>query len=213
MAELQTHSKKINKPWNCWRCDSKFNNVLELRKHFENKHNIGISKTDDDTDVTWFYCDQDGCDYKSKHKCRLKEHKAFKHNIGVTWYHCDHDGCNYKCIYGGGGGRLDHLMGIMTLFEREDHPNLWIADSTMVRAIDDTVVMEHCIGETVSFFPLGDRITTMSSKGLRWPLDGLKWKKGDCGISNLVSGERMQVTVKSGRLIMMSSVRKLGRLV
>ena len=84
MTELQTHSKKINKHWNCWRCDSKFNNVLELKKHFEDKHDLGVSQTDDDADVSWFHCDQDGCNYKSKQKGDLKKHKAHIHDIGVT---------------------------------------------------------------------------------------------------------------------------------
>ena len=48
-----------------------------------------------------FPCDQDGCDYKTKHAQHLKEHKANVHDIDVRWFHCDQDGCDYKAKQAG----------------------------------------------------------------------------------------------------------------
>lgn len=61
--------------WHCWHCDSKFNNISELKNHLSDKHDIGVLQTDDDIDVTWFYCDHDGCNYKCKYNSDLKKHK------------------------------------------------------------------------------------------------------------------------------------------
>ena len=36
-----------------------------------------------------------------KQKSRIKQHKADKHNIGLTWYNCDIDGCDHKCKHKG----------------------------------------------------------------------------------------------------------------
>ena len=35
-------------------------------------------------DVTLYECGIDGCDTKCKQKANLKQHKAARHNIGVT---------------------------------------------------------------------------------------------------------------------------------
>jgi glutaredoxin len=36
------------------------------------------------------------CEYKTKQKRTLKQHKADVHDIGVTWHHCDVSECEYK---------------------------------------------------------------------------------------------------------------------
>ena len=45
-------------------------------------------------EVRLYHCDL--CDHKTKNNWHLKEHKALKHNIGVTWYHCDQPNCDKK---------------------------------------------------------------------------------------------------------------------
>ncbi|TFG65203.1 MAG: hypothetical protein E4H36_00645 [Spirochaetales bacterium] len=46
----------------------------------------------------------------------------------------------------------------------------------------------------------------MESKGLRWPLDGLRWNRGDIGVSNEMTGNDFSVTMKTGRLIMVTEI-------
>ena len=114
--------------------------------------------------------------------------------------------CEYICIYGGGGGRLDHLVGLLALFDRELFPDLWITNSHLVASIVDGIEIVGKKGYVVSFFPAGKRSCTMTSSGLKWNLNGLIWEKGDCGISNVISEEIMQVRVAAGRLVMISEL-------
>ena len=111
------------------------------------------------------------------------------------------EGCDRVVLAGGGGGRLDHLIGILSLFHREQHPNLWLSGANEVTAVDDTLERRGLQGRTVSFFPVGEEPCRMQSRGLKWPLDGLVWRQGDVGISNVVTEALLEVKMISGRLI------------
>jgi thiamine pyrophosphokinase len=117
-------------------------------------------------------------------------------------------GADQITIIGGGGGRLDHLIGILTLFERKNPPHKWVNHSYQVIAIFDTLEADVEEGEIISFFPLGCNPCTMKSTGLKWNLDGLTWRRGDMGISNVAVGKKVFVEMKTGRVIM---VRKMGK--
>jgi thiamine pyrophosphokinase len=107
----------------------------------------------------------------------------------------------YTVIIGGGGGRLDHLLGIVSLFEREKYPNEWYTNREVVYAVDRPMSFTGWKGETVSFFPVGNSQCRMRSAGLKWPLDGLVWEHGRQGISNIVTEETARVEPLEGRLI------------
>lgn len=109
-------------------------------------------------------------------------------------------------IVGGGGGRLDHLLGIVALFDRDMAPRRWYTDKEHVECIDEEYLLRDAEGERVSFFPAGLRRCRMESRGLKWPLDTLSWVKGDAGISNVVVSKKCQIRVTEGRLIMVRSL-------
>jgi thiamine pyrophosphokinase len=109
-------------------------------------------------------------------------------------------------IIGGGGGRLDHLMAIIALFERSRFPRRWYTDQEEVTLIDADTIFIGEPGETVSLFPVGPDTVRMSSRGLRWPLDDLEWRHGDVGVSNQCTGGPCRVTVQSGRLLMVRAL-------
>jgi len=111
-------------------------------------------------------------------------------------------GAGYITLLGGGGGRLDHLIGILSLFDRDNRPDEWYTGNERVISVSESLVLHDMQGKRVSFFPAGRDQCTMESEGLKWPLDGLVWNKGDAGISNEITGKKMKVTMKTGRLIM-----------
>ncbi len=109
-------------------------------------------------------------------------------------------------LVGGGGGRLDHLLGIVALFDRDTHPRRWYTRDEHVECIDRELVLTGAEGETVSLFPAGRDRCRMKSEGLKWPLDSLSWIKGDAGISNVVVSQKCRILVIQGRLIMVRSL-------
>jgi len=117
-------------------------------------------------------------------------------------------GCSRVGVIGGGGGRLDHLLGIFSLFHRENAPDFWFTAKEELVLVRKRIRIDGWMNRRVSFFPVGDSEATMSSFGLKWPLDALSWKVGDIGVSNVVSGERAEVIMKTGRLVCIRSFRE-----
>ncbi|HEC61971.1 MAG TPA: thiamine diphosphokinase [bacterium] len=115
-------------------------------------------------------------------------------------------GCRRVMLFGGGGGRLDHLLGIVSLFERDFYPYVWYTAREHVQLVEGTMAFGPWSGQTVSFFPLGNGVEVLLSKGLKWPLDGLSWKKGDVGISNVIVHDRAMITISKGRLLMIRTL-------
>lgn len=111
-------------------------------------------------------------------------------------------------IIGGGGGRLDHVFGIFTLFERERRPYRWITHSSLVIGIETSLCIDVMKGEIISFFPVGGEACEMHSEGLKWPLDGAVWRRGDMGISNEAISHKITVEMKKGRLIMIKRIER-----
>jgi thiamine pyrophosphokinase len=100
-------------------------------------------------------------------------------------------GCDEVWLVGGGGGRMDHLLGIQALFEREKSPDRWITAGEDVRQVREGLSLRIApepalpAGRLVSVFPLGTGPWEAESRGLKWPLAGLPWKRGFFGVSNL----------------------------
>ena len=105
-------------------------------------------------------------------------------------------------LIGGGGGRLDHLLGILALFERAHPPRRWYASFGMAVLIDTECRFEIPDGRIISFFPLGKEECAPWSCGLFWELEGLRWNRGDFGISNRAVENNFQVGVHAGRMLM-----------
>lgn len=113
-------------------------------------------------------------------------------------------------IGGGGGGRLDHLLALVNLFERGNPPQAWYTSKEHIQLVEGELVVIGCKGQTVSFFPLGAGARGMSSRGLKWPLDGLQWSRGDMGVSNLFSEDNAAIFVREGRLLMVRTIGDAG---
>jgi thiamine pyrophosphokinase len=115
-------------------------------------------------------------------------------------------GAAYLVLAGGGGGRLDHLVGILRLFERTQPPREWHTrrESSFSLAAGETASFSTSPGSLVSVFPLGDGpCQGMESQGLQWQLKGLVWKRGYYGISNKSLGSIMKISAGSTPLLVM----------
>ena len=106
-------------------------------------------------------------------------------------------------IAGGGGGRLDHLLALLCLFSRPQHPCEWHTrkESLYYLEAGKTVSFVMLPDSTVSVFPIGSPSEGMSSSGLKWPLKGLVWEKGQFGISNRSSDKSVTISAGSAALV------------
>jgi thiamine pyrophosphokinase len=112
-------------------------------------------------------------------------------------------GCGELWLVGGGGGRLDHLLAIRSLFERELRPSRWITGAEDVYGVDSPGELrwKGPPGALVSVFPLGAGPWEAESGGLKWPLAGLPWDRGFFGLSNVAESGSFWLRAGRGRFL------------
>ena len=118
------------------------------------------------------------------------------------------EGCDEIWIAGGGGGRIDHLFAIRSLFEREQPPDRWFPGSQEIRCLKEGRVLDGSLppGSLVSVFPLaasgpGTDGWEAESSGLKWPLKGLAWERGSFGVSNVALTGAFEIHSRRGRFM------------
>jgi thiamine pyrophosphokinase len=113
--------------------------------------------------------------------------------------------CDEIWLLGGGGGRLDHLLAIRSLFERERCPSRWVTAHENVRILEGPGVCSARLapGATVSLLPLGEGPWDAASQGLKWSLSGLPWTRGFIAISNVAPDGPFTVEAGKGRFMVM----------
>jgi len=115
-------------------------------------------------------------------------------------------GCEDIWLIGGGGGRIDHLFAIRSLFERELFPSRWVTDVENIFCIDANTTHNElscrlALNARVSVFPLSSGPWEAESKGLKWPLAGLPWDRGFFGLSNVAVDGDFSVKAEAGRFM------------
>ena len=95
-------------------------------------------------------------------------------------------------IYGGGGGREDHLFGNMQLLYAAHKAGACGSGKIEWRGLR---------GRTLSLAPVGERAHILESEGLRYPLIGLTLTAGSCrGVSNVVEEDCARIDCAEGAL-------------
>ncbi|MDR2182461.1 MAG: thiamine diphosphokinase [Treponema sp.] len=114
-------------------------------------------------------------------------------------------GCAEVYIIGGGGGRMDQLYGIRSLFERENPPRRWYTAGEAVYCLDAPAALTLPADSrgAISVFPLGNGPWRAASGGLFWPLAPVRWNRGGFGLSNRPSenAEIIGIEALSGRFM------------
>ncbi|HCC38229.1 MAG TPA: thiamine diphosphokinase [Treponema sp.] len=114
-------------------------------------------------------------------------------------------GCGEIWIAGGGGGRIDHLFAVRSLFERDFAPRRWISDTADIYRIEpcEKLSLSIASGAIVSVFPLGAGPWSASSAGLKWPLVNLPWNRGFFGLSNVAQNGEFMIHSLEGRFMVL----------
>jgi len=113
------------------------------------------------------------------------------------------NGCDDIWIAGGGGGRMDHLFAIRSLFDRDNPPGRWYTADQEIRCVMEGTLFKKSLSaeSLVSVFPLGSGPWEADSFGLKWPLVGLPWKNGSFGLSNVASYGHFEIRSIRGRFM------------
>jgi len=87
-------------------------------------------------------------------------------------------------IYGGGGGRSDHFVGILALFDRYPLFRLWLTKHDLMVGIKGKMTFSLPPESDVSLFPATGKGCIVMTHGLRWELDGAALSHGFISLSN-----------------------------
>ena len=111
--------------------------------------------------------------------------------------------CDEIWIAGGGGGRVDHLFALFSLFEKKLPPDRWFPGFIEIRCLGEGKFLRATVppGSTVSVFPLVAGPWAADSSGLKWPLNDLAWEKGGLGLSNTVLDGSFKIHTVRGRFL------------
>jgi thiamine pyrophosphokinase len=121
-------------------------------------------------------------------------------------------GCGEVWLAGGGGGRTDHLMAILALFERQSAPDRWFTAREEIRRVKEgqALSVETRIGGIVSVFPLGRGLWQAESSGLKWSLNGVAWESGGFSLSNLAESLPFEIRSKRGDFLVIMETANGG---
>ena len=113
-------------------------------------------------------------------------------------------GCRQIDIYGGGGGREDHLFGNLQLLvaaHRAGAQAVMHTKYTDIGCASGKICWSGQCGKTLSLAPVGEQAHIMESEGLRYPLQDLTLTAGSCrGVSNVVEEDCARIDCAEGAL-------------
>ena len=106
-------------------------------------------------------------------------------------------------VAGGGGGRLDHLLGNAAVIAgRTDCSITWVLAEELAYPVHDYRTIEVDPGITVSVLPIGDDARGVTLIGLKWPLTNTDLtNSSSLGISNIALHTSITVSVTRGTVL------------
>jgi thiamine pyrophosphokinase len=110
-------------------------------------------------------------------------------------------------IYAGSTGRIDHVLGNLSLFHKyagranlvlaDDHARAWLAGGN--------VTLDYPEGTVVSFFAVGGPAEGVTTENLRYPLTDRTLRMGSQdSISNVVAVRPGRIRIGTGRLVVVA---------
>ena len=102
------------------------------------------------------------------------------------------------------GGRLDQTLGNLFLLTQEKYKSLDIAlddGQECVQIIHSELHLSGQPGDRVSLIPIDEKVTEVSTQGLRWPLHNeTLYRYSTRGISNELLNNQASITIDDGLL-------------
>lgn len=113
-------------------------------------------------------------------------------------------------LIGGGGGRIDHLLGIVSLFETNLAPDVWCTHRERIYYINGSFPLKGMQGKSLSIYPLGEVVCSIDSFGLKWNLMDIEWVYKSIGISNVIKSNDAWIDTKENRVLLIIPIEGKG---
>jgi thiamine pyrophosphokinase len=115
------------------------------------------------------------------------------------------EGAERVVVVGGGGGRLDHLLGNALLLSSPTFAGAaveWRVGRSRCHVVRQRAEWTGAIGDLVSLLPVGGAAHGVRTDGLQWRLDGETLPAGSTrGISNRMTHTQAAVALAGGTLL------------
>jgi len=125
-------------------------------------------------------------------------------------YLLDQGGVEEILLLGASGGRLDHVIGHVSLLLRyADRVRLFLEDDRCRAWVEGgSVTLDHEPGTVVSFFAVGAPAEGVTTEGLQYALAGRRLELGvQDSISNVVASRPARVRIQQGKLLFLIVTR------
>lgn len=120
-------------------------------------------------------------------------------------------GAAFLTILGGTGNRLDHVLANISLLAIgiDNHVEMELIDmNNRIRMIDKPVTLgkKEQFGKFVSIIPCSDEVTGVTLTGFKYELTDYTMTGGNSlGVSNEIEGETAEISLRTGRLLVIES--------
>jgi thiamine pyrophosphokinase len=117
------------------------------------------------------------------------------------------------CVVTGGGGRLDHQLGVLANLFHDDLASLhvearWARSRAWPLRAGRVLDVACSIDDTIGLVPFGGDALGVHTEGLRWALTNESLRAASSrGVSNRAVAPRIRVTLGSGRLLVINEGR------
>ncbi len=157
------------------------NAPLYLPSDFTNKSDLIIAADGglEVVEILGLDCDIAIGDFDSLKNLKLLDNVKFKKfdkdkdasDTELAISYAKEKGCDEYVLIGGGEGRMDHLLGIWSVFKKYGPPSCWLTRKDALYLVEGKKVFKTSIGETVSILNsvIGTKATVTCEK-LKWPL-------------------------------------------
>lgn len=188
--------------------------IIAIDGGLEKAYEIGIMPTHiiGDFDTVSYEILNKYTDNESVSITRLMPEKDFSDTQSALCMAIENN-CTHIEIIGGTGTRLDHTIAnihTLQLALNKCDDAVIVNENNRIRLVNGRKVIERseAFGKYISFLPLTQKVKGVTLKGFKYPVDDFEfdiYKSLSLGVSNEIVGDRAEVDVAEGILIMIES--------
>ena len=127
--------------------------------------------------------------------------------IGLKWLKARN--CTSVTLIGGGEGRLDHTLSLISIFCSELSVDKWFTALELIIPLSGRTVLYGETGNTVSVIPVCSAPWKIESRGLKWELDELEWNSSIVSLSNRFASDTVELNAGKGKFLVIRPLEEV----